>query len=184
MFHGDGSTTITFSVNANGKKDVSHLAFSTNSWTPIEPSNGMTYTASLGNYTAVWTNNKGNPGFPSVKYTPLFGGYSKGKQDTFALRVAGFDPNAPLKVQIKAGTTVVTVTFTLANPACNFTPTATPTVTSTPTATPTSTAVPTQPSSPLPTPIAPPLLEAPNLNVYILSDEDFATPLNDAEKRL
>lgn len=166
----DGTTTITFAVNNKGETDVSYLAFSTLTWPPLEPGNGITYTAGLGNYTVVWTDSEDEPGFPSVKYTPLFAGYRKGQQDTLALRVAHFDPNAVLTVQIGAGQTVAAVTFTLADTACNFTPPI-------PTVAPTST-----PALPLPTPTARPLDEIGPVEAYVISAADLATPLSEAAK--
>lgn len=171
----DGTTTITFAVKNGGETDVNYLAFSTLGWSPLEPSNGITYTTDLGSYHVVWTNSEDAPGFPSVKYTPLFAGYSKGQQDTLALRIAQFDPNAILTIQIGAGQTVAAVAFTLANAACQVTPMAT--VTLIPTVAPTST-----PVLPLPTPTARPPDEIGPLEAYVVSAADVATPLSEAAK--
>lgn len=110
--------------------------------------------------------------------------------DEFAVRVSGFHAAAPIQLEVAtidsqivtndgggamgvtaaslpaAGapppSTPLRLSFELSNPACNKTPMI----------------------SPLPTPdptFAPPP-EPPKVNVYILSDEDFTTPLSDAEK--
>ncbi len=140
--NGDGSYTLTWQVTNTGKHAISYMAFGTGSWTRAAPEPGRLYTGELGDYQVEWTRDRGQPGFASVKYETQFAGFSQGSTETFTLVVGDFDPTIPIQVQAKAGRTVGSVTFTLAEePACDRTP-ATPT--------------PTTPFSPLPTPTATP----------------------------
>lgn len=140
--NGDGSYTLTWQVTNTGKHAISYMAFGTGSWTRAAPEPGRLYTGELGDYQVEWTRDRGQPGFASVKYETQFAGFSQGSTETFTLVVGDFDPTIPIQVQAKAGRTVSSVTFTLAEePACDRTP-ATPT--------------PTTPFSPLPTPTATP----------------------------
>lgn len=137
--HPDGTSTLTWQVTNSGKHDISHVAFGTAGWTRLAPQPGSLYRGELGAYPVEWTKDKGHPGFASVKYESQFTGFSQGASDTFTLTVSGFDPATPVQVQAKAGRIVGVVTFTLADPVCDRTPTPTPTPT---------------PASPLPTPTA------------------------------
>lgn len=140
--NGDGSYTLTWQVTNTGKHDISYVAFGAGSWTRVAPQSGSIHTGELGDYQVEWTNDRGQPGFASVKYETQFAGFSQGSTETFTLVVGDFDPTIPIQVQAKAGRTVGAVTFTLAEePTCDRTP---PTPT------------PTTPFSPLPTPTATP----------------------------
>lgn len=146
--HGrDNTTTLTYSVTNLNQKDISYVAFGTAQWTRLEPSDRVTATLALGTYHVEWTNDRGNPGFTSVKYETQFGGFSRGTTDTFTLIVSDFDSATTIQVEAKAGQDRGQVSFALDAHVCDKTlPTPTPTETATlvPTA--------TQPQSPLPTP--------------------------------
>lgn len=158
----DGTTTLSFRVTTTNKKDISHIAFGTGSWTPVAPPNNSSVTGSLGAYHVVWTNTNGNPGFPSIKFEPQFSGFSQGKTDTVTVTVANFTPNTPMLIEAKAGTDKVGVTLALTNPACNLTPTPTPT------ATPAKATLPAF---------------VPTVVAHTITDADFTTPLSDAAKQ-
>jgi Tol biopolymer transport system component len=137
----DGSHTLTWQVTNNGKQDISYVAFGTANWLRLQPQQGSLFAGALGSYRSVWTNERGNPGFASVKYETQVAGFGQGASETFTLVVRNFDPATPIQVQAKAGRTVATAQFTLSAGACDRTP---PTPT------------PTTPFSPLPTPTATP----------------------------
>jgi hypothetical protein len=138
----DGSYTLTWQVTNHGRQDISYVAFGTATWTRMGPESGSIHSGALGAYHIEWTKDRGNPGFASVKYETEFAGFGQGASDTFTLVVGDFDPITPFRVQAKAGRTVGSVIFTLAEePTCDRTP---PTPT------------PTTPFSPLPTPTATP----------------------------
>ena len=139
----DGTTTLSYSVTNPNKKDISYVAFGTGEWARVEPSEGVTTTLTLGTYLVEWTDDRGNPGFTSVKYETQFGGFSKGASEMFTLVVSGFGPDATVQVETKAGKDRGRVSFVLNDPACDKTPAA---------PTPTPTIIPTRPESPLPTP--------------------------------
>ncbi len=137
----DGTTTLTYNVTNPNKKDISYVAFGTGDWARVAPSDGLTTTLELGEYQVEWTNDRGNPGFTSVKYETQFGGFSKGGMEMFTLVVSDFDPDVTVQVEAKAGRDRGRVSFVLGAPACDKTP-----------PTPTPTIIPTRPESPLPTP--------------------------------
>ncbi|MEZ4708930.1 MAG: hypothetical protein R3A44_17100 [Caldilineaceae bacterium] len=135
--HGNGATTLTFTVTNANKKDISYMAFGTADWTRLAPSDGMTTTMGLGEYQVEWTKDKGNPDFASIKYETHFGGYSQGATETFTMTVSGFDPSQPVALEAKAGKDKSRVTITLADPACDQTPPPPPPFSPLPTPTPT-----------------------------------------------
>ncbi len=124
----------------------------------------------MGDYHVEWTNDRGNPGFASIKYETQFNGFSKGAQDVFALTVSNFDPALSIQIQMKAGKDRTTFTLTLRDFACDRTPTPTPTA---------------MPISPLPTPtVTAPFSETiSTTTVMILGDELFNQPLAETEKQ-
>ena len=167
----DGTTTLTYRATNANKKDISYLAFGIDNWIPVAPSDGITTTLGLGSYHIEWTNDRGNPGFASIKYETQFDGFSQGAQDVFALTMGNFDPVASIQIQMKAGKDRTTFTLVLSDFTCDRTPTPTPTAT---------------PVSPLPTPTATPMLpvpdEVPNQSVFIFSKALYEVELSAAEK--
>ncbi len=57
-------------------------------------------------------------GTPAIRFTPVDAGISSGASDVFLFMVQGFDPDAPLWVEMAAGETVERFGFTLNNPDC------------------------------------------------------------------
>ena len=173
--NGDGTTSLSFRVTTVNQKEISYLAFGTGVWTPVAPSNTSMVTGGLGAYHVEWTNHKGNPGFPSIKFETQFTGFSQGKLETFTVTVASFDPNQPMTIEVKAGREKTRVTLVLDDPACNLTPPPTPTPTATAT-----------PVSPLPTPTATPEQYQPEFTAlypYIVQAQELATTLPEAHKQ-
>jgi hypothetical protein len=135
--NGDGRYTLTWQVTNHNKQDMGYVALGTGPWQRSQPPTASRYTGALGAYRIEWTNERGNPGFPSVKYETQFSGFHQGASETFTLTVQDFDPATTIQVQAKAGRTVGTAQFIPSTGACDRTP---PTPT------------PTTPFSPLPTP--------------------------------
>ncbi|MCB9137212.1 MAG: hypothetical protein H6642_02555 [Caldilineaceae bacterium] len=131
----DGTTTITYRVTNDNKKDISYAAFGLGDWTPVAPADGITTTTTLGEYAVEWTNDRGNPGFASVKYETEFDGFSQGASDYFVVTVSGFDADDSVAVQLKAGNARTTFDAAFDGAGCDKTP---------------------PPFSPLPTPTATP----------------------------
>jgi len=169
--HGDGATSLTYHLINDNPKDVGFIAFGTNSWTRLLPTDSSIVSGDLGDYQVEWTSEHGVPGFASIKFEARFAGFSRGAQDAFTLTVTGFDVSKPMPVLVGAGRNRSAFTVPLNAAACNLTPepTATPTATS-PSPNPTSTATPA------------PTDARPRVEVYVLSDALFATQLSAAEK--
>ncbi len=148
----NGATTLSYQLTANGRHDVSYVAFGTGNWTRLTPADGSQVAGVLGDYRIEWTNEHGKPGFPSIKFEPQFAGYSQGARETFALTVTGFDPAAPMSVQVKAGGDELTFTVRFDNPQCDRTP---------------------RPAA-TPTPTPPITASRPITQVYVLADRLFA----------
>lgn len=136
--HEDGSATLNYRLVNDNRKDVGYIAFGVNSGMRLSPVDGSTIWGSLGEYAVEWTNDPGEPGFPSVKFEPGFSGYSQGAGDSFAVVVADFVAAANQPVVVKAGNASVLFTIPLDNPNCDRTPL--------PPATPTPTLDPSQPT--------------------------------------
>jgi hypothetical protein len=168
--HGDGSTSLTYSLINDNHKDVGFIAFGTNAWTRMAPDDGSIVSGNLGDYRVEWIDRHGRKGFAGIEFEARFDGFSRGAQDIFTLTVSDFDAGTPMRVQVKAGRGRSTFTVSLGASACNLTPkaTATPTATvSSPDATPTATPAPTD--------------ARPRVEVYVLTDALFATSLSAAE---
>ncbi|MCB0047137.1 MAG: hypothetical protein KDD92_17060 [Caldilineaceae bacterium] len=131
----DGTTTLTWQVTSDNKKDISYAAFGLGDWTPVAPEDGATVSGDLGDYRVEWTNDRGNPGFASVKYESEFDGFSQGASDYFVVTVADFGANDSVPVQLKAGNARTTFDVNFDGAGCDKTP---------------------PPFSPLPTPTATP----------------------------
>jgi hypothetical protein len=101
--NGDGTTTVNFEVENHCQNAVSYVAFGTNGWTRTAPSNGSSYTGSLGNYNVVYTNDRGNPGFTSVKFETNSGDYFKNNTEQFSIVVKDFDATQSIQVKGHAG---------------------------------------------------------------------------------
>ncbi|MCB9136835.1 MAG: PD40 domain-containing protein [Caldilineaceae bacterium] len=131
----DGTTILTYRVAGDNKKDISYAAFGLGDWTPVVPEDGATVSGDLGDYHVEWTNDRGNPGFASVKYESEFDGFSQGASDYFVVTVADFGANDSVPVQLKAGNARTTFDVSFDGAGCDKTP---------------------PPFSPLPTPTATP----------------------------
>ncbi|MFN8633250.1 MAG: hypothetical protein U0893_05285 [Chloroflexota bacterium] len=109
---GDGpsaQTTIAFRVANTCKWAVSYVAFSTQGLGRVAPANGAVYTSPSGaQYRVEYTGNRGNPGFESIKLTPIGEGYANGS-DVFSITVTGFQDDYAFKVQGHAGPVTETV---------------------------------------------------------------------------
>ena len=115
--NGDGTTTITYRVTNACKDPVNYVAIGTDAFTRIAPANGGEYRGTLASkYAVQWTGTSGNPGFTSIKFSPVFNSFKSGRQDVFSITVSGFNPNTPLQVQGQAGSSTETFTFTPSNP--------------------------------------------------------------------
>jgi hypothetical protein len=139
-------TTITYRVTNKSKQTVNYIAIGTDIFTRVAPANGSTYTDSLGNYSVIWTDTTGSPGFTSIEFQPRSKNFKNGASDVFSITVTNFDPNVTIRVAGRAGTLPEEMfNFPLSQTTCSVEPTATPTatqtpvpgVTNTPTATPT-----------------------------------------------
>ncbi|OIO95176.1 MAG: hypothetical protein AUK03_05795 [Anaerolineae bacterium CG2_30_64_16] len=133
----DGSALLSYQVAANGRQDVSYIAFGTGNWTRLTPADASLFKGGLGDYRVEWTRERGNPGFPSIKFEPQFAGYNQGARDSFTLVVTDFAVTAAVPIEVKAGGVKLTFTLRLDDPQCNLTPR--PAVTPAPTSTPTPT---------------------------------------------
>ncbi|MCB0046830.1 MAG: hypothetical protein KDD92_15505 [Caldilineaceae bacterium] len=118
----DGTTTITYRVTNDNKKDISYAAFGLGDWTPVAPADGITTTTTLGEYAVEWTNDRGNPGFASIKYETEFDGFSQGASDYFVVTVSGFDADDSIQVQLKAGNARTTFDVAFDGAGCDKTP--------------------------------------------------------------
>ncbi len=154
--HTDGSASLSYQLAANGRQDIGYIAFGTDNWTRLAPADASLYKSGLGDYRVEWTNERGNPGFPSIKFEPQFAGYSQGARDNFTLAVTNFTVTTAVLVEVKAGGSKHTFTIQLDDPQCNLTPR--PAVTPTPTSTPAPTIAASQPLT----------------QVYVLADHLFA----------
>ncbi|NOZ72807.1 MAG: hypothetical protein GXP38_13005 [Chloroflexi bacterium] len=167
----DGSTSLTFRLVNENRKDIDFIAFGTNSWKRLKPANGSIVSGNLGDYHMEWTNERGVPGFAGIEFEARFDGFSRGAEDTFTLTVTNFDASKPVQVLVGAGRGRSTFTVHLDAAACNLSPE--------PTATPTATSPPPK-TTPTVTPS--PTDARPRVEVYVLSDALFTTPLRAAEK--
>jgi hypothetical protein len=146
-----GQTTISFRVTNKCKNAVSYVAIGTEGLTGIAPTNGSTYTGSLGNYNVIWTDAAGSPGFTSIEFQPRFKSFKNGASDVFNIVVTNFDPNVTIQVAGRVGSSPDEKSnFLLSQTTCPVVPTATPTNTPTPGAT--STPMPTATRKPTKTP--------------------------------
>ncbi len=148
-----GQTTITYRGTNNSRQSVNYIAIGIEGFTPIAPANGSTYTDSLGNYTVIWTDTTGAPGFTSIKFQPKFKSFKNGASDVFSITVTNFDPNMTIQVAGQAGTSPdERFSFLLSQTTCPADTTATPTATQTPIAGATNTPTPTATVKPTKTP--------------------------------
>ncbi len=164
----DGTTTLSYQLAATGRQDVSYVAFGTSHWMPKAPANGSRFTGALGDYRVEWTADRGNPGFPSIKFEPQFAGFSQGARETFTLVVTDFVVTTSAPVEIKAGGTRLTFTVRFDDPRCNLTPLATA----------------TPPAQPAPTSTPSPTITAsqPITQVFVLTDSMFTPELRTADR--
>ena len=175
--HDDGSTSLIFRLVNDNPKDVSFIAFGTNSWTRLLPADGSIVTGDLGDYRVEWTNEHGVPGFASIKFEAQFDGLSRGKADSFSFTVSEFESTTPISVQVKAGKNIITFVAPLKSKVCDLTPDPTPTPA--PSMTPTGTPPRVTPTS------TPPSIEAePLVEVYVLTDAMFEQELSAEEREV
>jgi len=126
---------LRYRVIKLGEQDVDYVAFGiSDSWTPFFPDDDMWSPSLLGNYKVTWTDDKNEPGFPSIKFEKTFDDFSRGRLDVFWFGVYDFDPNVALKVAGKSGDKLTVFEFVLADTECQYglTGTLTPTPTDTP----------------------------------------------------
>jgi len=164
----DDTTTLSYQLAATGRQDVSYVAFGTSHWMPKAPANGSRFTGALGDYRVEWTADRGNPGFPSIKFEPQFAGFSQEARETFTLVVTDFVATTSSPVEIKAGGTRLTFTVRFDDPRCNLTPLATA----------------TPPAQPAPTRTPSPTITAsqPITQVFVLTDSMFTPALRTADR--
>ncbi|MCB0046963.1 MAG: hypothetical protein KDD92_16185 [Caldilineaceae bacterium] len=118
--YGQSIGLLAYGVRNDNKKDISYVAFGiADHWEPVGPL-WDPYATELGEYGHEWTNDKGRPGFRSLKLETQFDGFSSGAEDIFIVTVSNFDvnPTQTLQLQAKAGNQTETVTIDLSDPDC------------------------------------------------------------------
>jgi hypothetical protein len=110
------TTTIAYVLTNPTEWAVSYIAIGTGDLPRISPPDGSVYTSSSGEtYGVEWTEDSGNPGFKSIKFTPVSNSetYRNGAADVFDITVAGVSSGIS-QVQIHYGPE--TDTFTVFSP--------------------------------------------------------------------
>ena len=115
--NGDDTTTLTFEAINHCPTPVNYVAFGTNDWTTVSPSQGA-YNGDLGNYNVAWTGYNNNPGFPSVKHDTNGEDFFNNNSETFEIVVEGFDTDTPVQVQGHAGRFLEDFQFDLDDLSC------------------------------------------------------------------
>ncbi|WP_176955985.1 hypothetical protein [Catalinimonas alkaloidigena] len=110
----DGTTTYTVEAVNHCKNAVSYVAVGIGNGQVVDLP--ATFEGDLGRYDVELTGWNGNPGFPSVKFTPRGNDTFKNNTDVFEVTVSGFDPEAPLQLEGHAGR--YTETYTIDLTAC------------------------------------------------------------------
>jgi hypothetical protein len=145
----NGTTTLTWRITNNCNRGLSHVSFSLPTGVvATEPTHKSIYTAPSGLKYEV-ENPTNNP-FYAIKFnTTGSEGIKNGGSDLFTYTIPGsFDPDAAMKVEMKASTNQRTLDFSPS--ACKPKPTPTPEETSTPVETPQETPPPTATPTPVP----------------------------------
>lgn len=154
--NGDNTTTLTWRITVNCSPALSYVAIEVPAGVTVTtPANKSTYT-SPGEREYTVQNLTNNP-FRSIKFNVVSEGIRNGASDLFTYTITGaFNPDASLRIQMKAATNTKMLTFTpgvcLAPPTPTPTDTPTPTATSTPTDTATPAETPTDTATPTNTP--------------------------------
>ncbi len=148
--HGDGSTTVRWTVTNVCNRALSHVSFELPSGvSALSPSNGGNFVGTSGRQYQV-ENPTNNP-FRSIKFNTLGEGIRDGASETFTIVFSSFDPSRTMRLEAKSAT--VQEIISVAPASCGASPsaTATSTFTRTPTFTPTPTFTWTPTFTPTPT---------------------------------
>lgn len=113
-----GETTMNWRVTNHCRYDVSYVSFGTGTSTRVSSTHGSNFLGKKGAYLVTWTDTTANPGFKSIKYSPVNFALNFSENELFTYVVRNFDPTLPIQVKVHAGIDGETSTWRFDNTGC------------------------------------------------------------------